>query len=164
MTCIYALHRSLAPMRSKPTPPFRTGRRPAFLWDQDPTYTKSCPPVPPVGWPDWLHARAPGTTAPSSQMHRPPQSTPKQHPPKQRQSHRAHGTTAPSLQMHCPSSPPKPRASPKPHASPKPQASPKQRRLPQVVSLPFPVTGLLHRTSLQTDRHDSNHCRGQCPS
>jgi hypothetical protein len=53
------LHSSLTPVarptRPQPTPPSRTGRRPAFLWDQDPTYTWSCPPLPPLGWPDWWH-------------------------------------------------------------------------------------------------------------
>jgi hypothetical protein len=56
---VYDLHSSLTPVarptRPQPTPPSRTGRRPAFLWDQDPTYTWSCPPLPPLGWPDWWH-------------------------------------------------------------------------------------------------------------
>lgn len=50
----------------------------------------------------------------------------------------------------------------KPQAAGKPQAT---SSASNVISHPFPVTGLLPRTSLQTPApRDSNHCGGQCPS
>ena len=127
MTCIPDLHRSLAPRDPNQLLPLGLADGLYFCGTRIPP-TRGVAPLSPhsagrIGCTRVL--RAP-TTAPSSQTHCPPQSTPKQSPPKQRQSHRAQGTTAPCLQMHCPSSPPKQ------HASPKPQASPKQRRLPRM--------------------------------
>ena len=120
MTCIPHLHRSLAPRDPNQLLPLGLANGLHFCGTRIPP-TRGVAPLSPHS-----AGRIGGTTAPSSQTHCPPQSTPKQSPPKQRQSHRAQGTTAPCLQMHCPSSPPKQ------HASPKPQASPKQRRLPRM--------------------------------
>jgi hypothetical protein len=148
MTCIPHLHRSLAPRDPNQLLPLGLADGLHFCGTRIPP-TRGVAPLSPHS-----AGRIGGTTAPSSQTHCPPQSTPKQSPPKQRQSHRGSGHHGSVLADALPEF--AAQAACKPQAAGKPQAT---SSASNVISHPFPVTGLLPRTSLQTPApRDSNHC------